>query len=296
MIKINGLDLPIKTFPNGEVLINIEDVVCAIDAISNVSSTSNEIYVEFSWKNDADLLHLKFVSDYFRSKKYRVNIRINYMPYSRMDRQTSALFTLRSACDFINSLDFDSVVVAEPHSDVTCALLDNATAWNLTSELFGKVAGFWNEQTYLPKFDVGQDVLVFPDAGAQKRYSELSVLPHLVGFKHRNTSGEITSLELVSTGDGALQNKSRAFILDDLCSFGGTFVRVCEKLSDQFDEIYLIVAHLEESVYQGELLTTLTDGYKYLDGIFASNSLQDKSKDPAVHLYNLQTERWINDN
>jgi ribose-phosphate pyrophosphokinase len=114
------------------------------------------------------------------------------MPYSRMDRRMGTdVFTLKYACDFINSLGFTQIYVHESHSDVAVALLNNYIAFEDGVHLFELVSKEI-------EFDKEKDYVFFPDAGAQKRYSKLDVPNQLVGFKKRNVeTGKIDSLQVV---------------------------------------------------------------------------------------------------
>src|SRR5690606_21489303 len=120
MIKVNGQDVIFKKFPNGETKI-IEDSINVLEWGKHT--------VSFKYENDEDFIKLMFVKNFIdskRSKSTTVELIIYYMPYSRMDRsENGSAFTLKYITNFINSLNFDRVIVVEPHSDVTPALLNN---------------------------------------------------------------------------------------------------------------------------------------------------------------------------
>lgn len=242
MILIDGREVQFKTFPNGETHVVAESI------FDNVSVPQQ---IHFKYENDSDLIKLMLVKRHMDQSRYLVNpiLVIYYMPYSRMDRsEGGSVFTLKYVADFINSLDFRRVFVIEPHSDVTCALLNNSEPYNINFDLLPKVEE-------MVGFNPADDYLFFPDAGAQKRYAKLNGYKQLVGFKHRDfATGEIKSLEVVGTLTGGV---GKVIIVDDLSSYGGTFMFSAKKLRDLgFNQVYLLVAHAENSIFKKELLKT----------------------------------------
>ncbi|MCY9737482.1 ribose-phosphate pyrophosphokinase [Paenibacillus alvei] len=254
MIQLNGVTLGFETFPNGEIKLPSDEIHYFLIKSRNV--------VNFKYENDSDLIKLLFLKKYLDSQSAISHLTIMYMPYSRMDRvEENSAFTLKYVADFINSLNFENVKVLEPHSDVTTALLNNSFAIYPTVDLFDSVYGAVN-------FNKDTDFVFYPDAGAQKRYaSKLKGLKHLVGFKDRDfQTGKINGLTVV--GEGVSQD-SKIIIIDDLCSYGGTFKASAEKLrSLGAKEIYLLVAHCEDSIHEGGLLDS-----GLIDKVFTTDSL-----------------------
>jgi ribose-phosphate pyrophosphokinase len=252
MILINGREFEFGNFPNGETLMNHKQVEEGWK-IQRVS---------FKYESDSDLIKLKFLKDYLDSVGREVEqLLIYYMPYSRMDRsENGSPFTLKYVANFINSLNFKSVPIIEPHSDVTCALVNNSFPVYINYHLVGKVA----EQIGLDK---EKDYVVFPDSGAQKRYSKILGYNTLVGFKNRNfQTGKIESLSVV--GD-TTKGGSKALIVDDLSSYGGTFIKTAEALKEYgIDEVYLLVAHAENSIFKGDIFKT-----GLIDKVFTTDSI-----------------------
>lgn len=277
MIKINGIEVVFKTFPNGETRIVEESFFQAVDFGNTVS---------FKYENDSDLIKLLLVKKYLDDTHFGHpnHLIIYYMPYSRMDRsENDSPFTLKYVASFINGLDFDSVEVLEPHSDVTCALLDRADANYINFKLIEKVKD-------LTSFDEERDFLVFPDAGASKRYSKMKAKNVIVGYKHRDfQTGEIKSLQLVGDTDKAY-GKS-AIIVDDLSSYGGTFVKTADALREiGIVEVNLLVAHAENSIFKGEL-------FDHVDKVFTTDSLLTEDKawhnqkySKQLHIFEIEGE------
>jgi ribose-phosphate pyrophosphokinase len=253
MITVNGKEIQFETFPNGETRVV-------------ASSFPEEGYViqevGFKYESDADLIRLMMVKEYIRQRGYGDygNLLIYYMPYSRMDRsEGGSPFTLKYVANFINSLKFRSVRIIEPHSDVTPALIDNSKSLYINFDLIEKV-----KQEV--SFNDDKDFIVFPDAGASKRYSKMKAKNTLFCNKVRDfETGEIKGLDIV--GDTSKAYGKTAIIVDDLSSYGGTFVHTANRLREEgFVEVILLVAHAENSIFKGKL-------FDHVDKVFTTDSI-----------------------
>ncbi|MFC4778178.1 ribose-phosphate pyrophosphokinase [Paenibacillus sp. GCM10023252] len=266
MIRLNGTELAFNVFPNGETLVNGEQ-------IRQLLQEHNELH--FKYESDSDLIKLMLVKSYLDDQLATASLIIYYMPYSRMDRvEGTSVFTLKYVANFINSLQFNKVTIIEPHSDVTLALVNRSEARYPSIELLNEVI---RETGFNPE----EDYLFFPDAGAQKRYSKVSGYQHLVGFKVRDfQTGRIASLDVV--GSVARQG-FKVIIVDDLCSYGGTFMLSAERLKELgAAEIYLLVGHCEESIYEGKILTS-----ELINRVFTTNSILGEAAHKRIHLFDL---------
>lgn len=271
MIKLNGKPVNFTTFPNGETKLIEKSIHENVRAL-----LMNRLH--FKYESDSDLIKLMLVKDFLDTLKVDTSILIYYMPYSRMDRsENGSAFTLKSVTKFINSLNFYSVSVIEPHSDVTMALLDNAEAIMITHELLPAVM---NEV----EFNKDTDYVVFPDAGAQKRYSKLHIDKTLVCFKERDfETGMITNLKLIGDSD---VTANKALIVDDLSSKGGTFVLTAEALKARgFNEVYLLVGHAENSIFDGSMFNIGSP----IDKIFTTDSIYTGIRNvPRLKVYSIE--------
>lgn len=237
MIYLNGKEVEVVKFPNGESLIKSHNL--------NLDS-NNEIKVKF--ENDEDITHLIFLKGHLDDLGVSCDLKLPYMPYSRMDRtEGMTVFTLKHLCRLINNLNFKSVTIYEPHSDVSPALLDRVKVVDMS-----KVIG----QEVLEEVSNGDgDVyLVYPDAGAAKRYGKgIHYEKVLTANKERDfKTGFINKLEI----NGSIEKEGfKAIIIDDLCSRGGTFILTAEKLKEMgASEVYLVVTHCEDTIFQGDIL------------------------------------------
>lgn len=255
MISIGYKTIQFEKFPNGETRIVQESLPERNEMIRRLS---------FKYEEDGDLIKLMMVKNYLDTMNVKCNgLLIYYMPYSRMDRsENDSPFTLKYVANFINSLGFERVEIIEPHSDVTNALIDNAVPNYINTILAPKVA---NEIGFGEGENGEGDRIFFPDAGAQKRYIGKIQAPYLVGNKNRDfKTGDIKSLEIMG---GKVENPNKILIIDDLSSYGGTFVHSAKALRDLgFKEIYLLVGHAENSIFKGKL-------FENIDKVFTTDTI-----------------------
>jgi len=258
MIKLNGTVLHFTKFPNGETKMNETQIIREVGDYNNVFLT---------YEDDSDLIRLMLVRMYLGNLGVCSQLSISYMPYSRMDRsKDNSAFTLQYVADFINALKFDAVTIFEPHSDVTPALINNCRVTYPSIEILGRVKKEIG-------FDEFHDVIYLPDSGAEKRYSSMiTVRNSVVGIKHRNfETGRIERLQIV--GDVPYKN-FKAIMVDDLCSYGGTFVLGAKALQEAgASEIYLVVTHCENSIYDGEVFEN-----DLIDKVFTTDSIIRKDE------------------
>lgn len=206
-----------------------------------------------------------------------------------MDRQEAQrLFTLKSVCQFINNLHFEKVTLWEPHSEVVVALLDHVHVVDktkeLTLQLLAELTGLTvnaSEAEILAAAEKQDIYLLYPDAGAVKRYSkQIAYTKVLEGSKERDfVTGHIKKFHLF-TANPIAAGKT-VLILDDLCSRGGTFQLAGAALKEQFAfaQIYLVVAHCEETIKQGEVLTG-----DLIDQVQTTTSLLQPFEHPKLKL------------
>lgn len=161
---------------------------------------------------------------------------IPYFPAARQDRLmvTGEPLSVKVYADIINALKFKKVVVFDPHSEVTPALINNCEV--VTNHTFiGKTIQA-----------VGSDVfLISPDGGALKKIYKVS--EYLGGIeviecsKSRDVkTGKLTGFKIY-TDD--LHGKN-CLIVDDICDGGGTFIGLAEELKRKNSgKLYLAVSH-----------------------------------------------------
>lgn len=253
MIKVNDIIIEKKNFPDGTLLLKTEGI-----DMKNVTIT-------WLYENDAELFAIICLA----KKAVRKKLVMPYIPHARQDRVKSEedTFTLKYFAQTINSLGFDSVEVLDPHSSVSEALIDNII--------------IDSPKAYIEKVvnDIGEEGLMmfYPDEGAMKRYSGMLNVPYAFGIKKRDwATGEIKGLE--AAGMTELIANSKILIIDDICSKGGTFYHSAKKLKELgAGEIYLYISHCENTILEGEVLTS-----GLIEKVYTTNSIFTKEHDKVT--------------
>ena len=272
MLKLNGKKLLTERFPNNET--KVKDFENAILDGMNI--------LEFKYSNDEDLIALMFAKKRIDELGVPCTLFVWYMPYSRMDRKIEGdLFTLQYVTGFINWLNFAKVVVMEPHSDKTMKMLERATAIYPVKDWLSEVQneiGFSEER----------DHIVFPDKGAAERYANSGYANICIMEKKRNPiTGNIEDMRLK---EGTVNHGSKCIIIDDLCSKGGTFAWAGSILKSLgASEVYLIVSHCEETIFNGKLLTEGST----ISRVYTSTSIMCKEH-PNIKYMDIDVTSYVN--
>lgn len=267
MIRFNETILKEERFPDGTLRL-LDFPIEEIKA-DNI--------IEWHYENDAEIFTLICVAKHINEKFPEVKISLNvpFFPHARMDRTKSSeeVFTLKYFCDVINSLNFKQVIILDPHSNVTPALLDRVVVKNprsIISDVVERLGFTENDYVY------------FPDEGASKRYSDLFRYKKniLIGHKVRDwETGKIQGLR-ISTPEGHEFKDGhfmgcRVIMIDDIISYGGTLAYSADELKKLgFKDIYAYATHTENSILdpeKGTLLKRLEDGT--VDHIYTTNSI-----------------------
>lgn len=260
MILFNNVLFEAKKFPIGELVIEKSWIFDRKDFTNKIT---------LKYEGDQDLMHLFLLKN---AMPFPVDLEITYMPYSRMDRASNKYsFTLKHVCKFINDLNFNSVYLIEPHSDVAPALLNRCRTANILPEILGKT-----------DFNAEKDFLLYPDSGAYKKYSSLiNSQNELIGVKKRNfETGRISGLEVMAINKSP--HGKRVFIIDDLCSKGTTFSIAAKKISSLgVSNIFLVVAHCEETIFKGDILTNES----YIEKVYTSDTIPRKNNHEKIKVF-----------
>lgn len=262
MIKLNGHEIKTERFPNNET--KVKDFEDTIIKGRNI--------LEFRYVTDEDLLKLMFVKQRIDEFKVTCVLFVWYMPYSRMDRKIEGdLFTLQYVCHFINWMKFEKVVVMEPHSNETMMRLIRSTPVYPVTDWLPKV-----------KREVGfsqNDHIIFPDKGAAARYADSNYSNICIMEKKRNPiTGKIEDMHLK---EGKVNPGAKCIIIDDLCSKGGTFAWAGNILKSLgASEVYLVVSHCEETIFEGTLLTKDSP----ISKVYTSKSIMCKEHPNIVYM------------
>lgn len=269
MIKLNGQVVGKHSFPDGTKRFIKED----FDRI-NRGYEGNDI--TWTYEDDEEMVTVMFLKKHLDSLGLvNTTLQMPYIPNARMDRVKTKydVFTLKYFADFINSLNFSSVVVADPHSYASELLINNL-------EILGPEEGITIAFNDI-KEKYGEDIILFyPDEGAMKRYSSEIAIPYCFGVKNRDwETGKILGLQVV--GDVESIKGKTVLIVDDICSRGGTFFYAAKELRALgAKNICLHVTHCENTIHEGELLNS-----GFINHIYTSDSILTKGHQ-KITIYN----------
>lgn len=258
MLKLNDKIVKINQFPNGESKIELKDL--------EVLHKKNNL-IKLKYENDSDLIHLMFLKKYLDELNVITELIIMSMPYGRMDRtEGQTIFTLKYISQFINKLNFKEVIILEPHSDVTPALIDKVNALKVSSNLTIQA------MEEIKFSDKKNDYLFFPDAGAKKRYEKQFNFKNVLSANKQRDfkTGRIKKLTI----EGEIPKEAfRVIIVDDLCSRGGTFMLSAQKLKELgATDIRLVVTHCEDTIFNGDILKD-----DLISKVYTTNSILSKT-------------------
>lgn len=262
MLTLNGYEIEKKYFPDGTFNLTKlpEEAMTAI-----IEQGSAIIKWQFEEVAEQVLLYNLVCHLRYDLGKEDIILFMPYLPNARMDRvhdEVMEVHTLKHFARFINSLNFSMVFILDPHSDVGPALFDRLSVTRPFEVVSGIISG------------LQPDYLFFPDEGAAKRYmGAFPNIKYLYGEKVRDwETGKIQSLRLCNPFDisPAQMDGASVLIVDDICSYGGTFLRAGNLLKNAgFAEITLYVTHCEKSIFAGNLLKENSP----IDHIFTTDSL-----------------------
>lgn len=241
MLELNGKKIETEKFPDGTLLIK--------ENVPKEYKSERSAAVTWRFENNEELVALIFIVNHLKAHGVsRIHLDMPYIPNARQDRVKSDedVFTLKYFSEIINWLGFTSVTVLDPHSSVSEALFENIII-KTPAENIARVIDGIGEQNLM---------MFYPDEGAMKRYSTLTDKPFAFGIKKRDWStGQIKGLDVSGAVD--MISGSRILIVDDICSKGGTFYYSAKKLRELgAAEVYLYISHCENSILQGEILTS----------------------------------------
>lgn len=257
MISINDRIVPQGNFPDNTLMLK---------DLNNYFTFGAGATITWNYENDSELFALicirryaeQFYPDY-------VDLIMPYCPHARMDRVKNGddVFTLKYFSEIINSLNFRRVVILDVHSNVASALIDKYRSES--PELFISRVIFDIESTTKNSL-----IAFYPDEGAMKRYSDMVSIRYAFGIKKRDwETGKILGLDVQNQ---ELVKDKNILIIDDICSRGGTFYHSAKKLKELgAKEVYLYVTHCENTILEGELLTS-----GLIEKVYTTNSIFTK--------------------
>ena len=230
-------------------------------------STIEHVVMSHRVRNTDDLMLIMLAHDALKIKGVKnMSLCIPYLPYARQDRlcDSGESFSLKIFTNLINSMNFETVWILDPHSFVTPALINNCRVINNDMLVMNTLLEITN----------GQPIhIISPDSGANKKIHEVvsKINPALF-------SGVIACDKIRDTKTGALTGfkvfaddleKQDCLIVDDICDGGGTFNGLATELKNKnAGDLYLYVSH-------GIFSKGFEDLQKNFKKIYTTNSFQD---------------------
>ena len=213
-------------FPGGEVHIKLKGPL-----------SPEPVFISTRLNSSDDIMLLLLAVDALRNARIKeINLFIPYFPYARQDRVMvpGEPLSVKVMATLINAMGFERVLVFDPHSEVSVALINNVEVLDNHSFVMECLA---DKQNYL---------IVSPDAGAYKKIFKLC---SAIGYKDEiilsNKIRDVSngSIKNITIDTSDLQGKD-VYIVDDICDGGGTFVYLAEKFKEHnAGNINLIVSH-----------------------------------------------------
>ena len=262
------LTADIFKFSGGEVHVKLKThpgLVTSVQITHRLNSSDN-------------IFELLLATDAVR-REYRqipVSVFIPYIPYARQDKRmvNGEPFSLKVFADIINTQNYDEVMVFDPHSDVSGAVINNLS---VLSPYFLLKSVRENLNRGVTTENLDNWVVISPDGGALKRiYSQAKLLgyggPIYCATKVRDVSNGKIIRTTVDASPEEL-NGQTCIIIDDICDGGRTFIELAKVLKEKgAARIVLVVSHgifsAGEEPFKG-----------YIDKIFTTNSIKDDQSD-----------------
>jgi ribose-phosphate pyrophosphokinase len=259
---LNGEEINYETFTfaGGELHIKLDTA----DLAESITITHR-----LNTFNDIGLLYLA-VDALRRSGVKRLDLFIPYFPAARQDRLMveGEPLSVKVYADLINQLNFETVTILDPHSDVTPAVLNRCVV--LSNHAFiREVVGI-----------IGSDsLLISPDGGALKKIYKVSEALNGMEVVECSKSREVKTGRLSGFKVYADDLQGRSCILvDDICDGGGTFIGLAKELKTKnAGALYLAVSH---GIFSKgtDMLTEV------FDHIFTTDSVQELQSDQVTTL------------
>lgn len=238
-LKLNNLNVPVDhfTFKGGEEQVKIDLKHAPKGGIGFVDITAKI-------KNSTDVMALAMLVDACSRLEGLHNhaeftLHLPYIPYARQDRvmNPGEALSIKVFANIVNSLGFDKVIVDDPHSDVSAALLNNVHIRG-QDVLLSEMKDLGNSLLYSKSL-----IVVAPDAGARKKAQKVAdrfKLPIVEAGKVRDLqTNEITGTAVFGDVDGKV-----CMIVDDICDGGRTFIALAQALKAKgAKRVILYVTH-----------------------------------------------------
>lgn len=215
-------------FPGGEVGININT--------QKIDYNVANVKLSVRAKNSDNLMAAFMATDALRRvfPNARIHLYIPYIPYARQDRVCNAgeALSIKVVAQLINSQDYATVRVVDPHSPTSVALIDRVIIQE-QYDVFRDLKTNWAEW-----------ILIAPDMGALKKVEDFAKRVNAKGVIAFNktrelATGKITGMKCMDDIDP----NGKFMVLDDICDGGRTFIELAQHIPLCTQKLELAVTH-----------------------------------------------------
>ena len=215
-------NVEIFNFPDGQPHVNVKNIEEGDDVEVICSMTSSNKVLELLQVSNA-------LDNIFARKKV---LTIPYLMGARYDRimLPGDSFDLKVIANLINSCGFEKVILFDPHSSVSTALINNCI--EVTNKDFVEFYTASDEA-----------ILICPDAGCAKKipdYMEWNDRFVDVVYCTKKRDLSTGSLSITVLEPEKCRGKD-CVIIDDICDGGGTFLGIAKQILPE--SLTLIVSH-----------------------------------------------------
>ena len=281
MIYLNGKEVEFINLPNKERRLDLPKDMVTTGIYEDVDN------VYWKYEDDKSIFELLLLDSAIKSYGAKYNLYIGYMPYSRMDRTENegTAFSLDVMTTILtqNLLALNYLFVLDPHSEVTLKQLNEKSKPKYEHYEYEFASEFEyleneddndNNDKEVQFYSLAKDVfdytnidlysawIVFPDKGAAKRYNTSDYPNVIVCDKVRDfATGKVQTITAhIEKQTFTPQKDAPIIIIDDLCSYGGTFVGVIKAIEKDLniksENNWLIVSHAEEAMIVADIPKT----------------------------------------
>lgn len=251
-----------SVFPGGEVHFRLDD------------SVPSTVVIGLAARSSDDVMLLLMATDALRRAGARhITLYIPYLPYARQDRvcNKGESLSIKVFADLINSQNYDQVVVVDPHSDVSGALINRL--YIVDNEQF--VTAAMHKLVYDGDVNIKNVIFVAPDAGSTKKVHSLvkkmrERFDDGIGYVQAEKIRDLSTSRIIHTKVNAGRDEVEGrtcIIADDICDGGRTFIELAAELRKMgASKVILLVTH-------GIFSKNLDVFIDSIDYVISSNSL-----------------------
>lgn len=239
-LAVNDAVVKTNVFRGGEVNIVLdENTVNALKTSSSDRYPSVHLVANIQSSND--LMALMLTVDAIRRIENRseITVMIPYFPYARQDRvcNDGEALSVAVVAKMINSLELNRVIIVDPHSTVTPALINNVVVHSQEHYLMNLL----RNEAIKNRHDLW---VMAPDQGAYKKALDAANKLDFAGFVYAIKDRDPKTMEIKDVKiQGEVAGKN-ILVLDDICDGGRTFMELGKLLKEQgAASIQLFVTH-----------------------------------------------------